>query len=102
VTWKKSAADRRRDSQRYGAAWRRARKAALERAGHRCEIRTEACTGRATQVDHVNGAENDPEHRHLRAACAPCHRKVTAQQGGGYRRSSRKADPAPLQNRTWW
>jgi 5-methylcytosine-specific restriction endonuclease McrA len=101
VTWKKTAADRQRDSQRYGTAWRRARLACLQRAQWRCEVRLDGCTGRATEVDHVNGAAADPNHQHLRAACKSCHGKVTAQQGGGYRAKKAPADPEPRIDE-WW
>jgi 5-methylcytosine-specific restriction protein A len=101
VTWKKTAADRQRDSQRYGAAWRRARKRQLEADGYRCQLRLPGCTVRATTVDHVNGAENDPHHTALRSLCESCHRQVTAQQGGGYRARKAPADPEPRIDE-WW
>lgn len=85
----------------YGRApWRRARLACLRAASWRCEIRLEGCQGAASQVDHVLGLASDPEHRVLRAACGNCHRKVTAQQGGGYR-SAAKGEPA-VETRTAW
>jgi 5-methylcytosine-specific restriction enzyme A len=99
--WQKTRADRERDNQTYDARWRRARKAALERAGYRCEIRLpDVCAGRATEVDHISQAANDPNHRHLRAACSPCHAKVTAQQGRGFRKGG-SADPPPRPRTEW-
>lgn len=65
----------------YGAAWRRARQAQLARDGYRCQIRLPACTTIATEVDHVDGVRNDPQHQRLRSACTSCHAKVTARQG---------------------
>ncbi|HEY1914252.1 MAG TPA: hypothetical protein VGH27_01640 [Streptosporangiaceae bacterium] len=97
--WNKTPEDRRRDNQRYGAAWRRARAACLERANWRCEIRLPGvCIGAAREVDHILGAASDPGHTRLRAACKPCHAKVTAQQGNAARG---KADPE-CQPRTSW
>lgn len=87
----------------YGtAAWRNARDACLRRANWRCEIRIpNVCIGAATEADHIDRLANDPEHKRLRAACTPCHRAVTAQQGGGARGRQAAADPAP-QPRTAW
>ena len=100
MPWDKTPAERRQDSQRYGAKWRRVRDAHLRKVGWRCEIRLEGvCIGAATQVDHIEQAENDPNHRAIRAACEPCHKKVTAQQGGGYRRGP--SDPQPRQGTKW-
>ena len=100
MPWDKTPADRRQDSQRYGAAWRRARDAHMKKVNWQCEIRLPGvCIGAATEVDHVHGAENDPNHRHLRAACGPCHKVITARQGGGFRRGPR--DPQPRQGTKW-
>jgi 5-methylcytosine-specific restriction endonuclease McrA len=100
MAWKKTREDRRQDARTYGARWRHARDAHLRKTGWQCEIRMEGvCIGSATEVDHVHGAENDPGHRFLRAACEPCHAKVTAQQGGGYRKGP--ADPQPRQGTVW-
>lgn len=98
-----SPGKRRRDSNRYGAAWRRARLEALRRASWRCEIRLPGvCIGAASEVDHVLGAENDPKHQVLRAACKPCHAKVTAQQGNDAKRGGSAArDPKPRPRTQW-
>ena len=103
MPWDNSPEKRRQDSQRYGGAWRKARLACLRRANWRCEIRLQGvCTGAATEVDHIHGAENDPNHRFLRAACKPCHAKTTAQQGGGYRNQDRASpDPDPRPRTNW-
>jgi len=101
MPWQKTREDRRRDSQRYGAAWRRARDAHLRKVNWRCEIRLEGvCTGGATEVDHIEQAENDPGHKRLRAACGPCHKRITAQQGGGYRNKPPR-DPPPRPGTAW-
>ena len=101
MPWTKTAESRRQDAQRYGPAWRQARKRQLERDGYRCQRQLNGCLGRASQVNHVIGAEADPGHRHLRSVCEPCHRKVTAQQGGGARGRRANADPKPRQCTLW-
>lgn len=102
MPWRKTPEDRARDAQRYGAEWRRARLACLQAARWRCEIRLGGCAGTASEVNHVDGAANDPHHRNLRAACKPCHAKVTAQQGHDGRRGSRPAADPPATPRTRW
>lgn len=99
--WQKSAADRARDAKVYGSAWRKARKRQLEADRYRCQLGLDCCSGRATQVDHILGADADPHHRHLRSVCEACHSKVTAQQGGGARGRRANADPAPRQSTLW-
>jgi 5-methylcytosine-specific restriction endonuclease McrA len=103
MTWTKTAAARRQDSQRYGPAWRKARAAQLARQPD-CEIRyDEICLGRADQVDHVLSAANDPDHRWLRSACGPCHRKHTAAtQDGGFRKPCRPQTEPDPQPATLW
>jgi 5-methylcytosine-specific restriction endonuclease McrA len=101
MPWEKTPADRRQDSQRYGPEWRRARKRQLEADGYRCQLGLDVCTYRATEVDHIDGAANDPHHRRLRSVCGPCHRKHTAQQGGGARGRRANADPEPRQSTLW-
>lgn len=101
MPWDKTPESRRRDSRVYGAEWRRKRLECLKRANWRCEIRLEGvCIGAATQVDHIEQADNDPSHKRLRAACEPCHAKTTAQQGGGYR-SKQNGDPEPRPRTSW-
>lgn len=105
MTWRKTPDDRRRDAQVYGAEYRRNRAATLKRAGWRCEIRTEGiCTGRATTCDHIIPVSQGGGHElgNLRAACAPCHRRKTAGEGGGYRkRRGPAADPQPRPYTLW-
>jgi hypothetical protein len=103
VPWANSPEDRAHTARTYGAKWRKARNAAMRRANWRCEIRLEGCQGAASSVDHIDQAASDPEHRNLRAACASCHAKVTAQQGGGYRIPANRsgADPQPTPRTAW-
>lgn len=59
----------------YSGPWRRVRLAVLNRDGWQCQIRGPKCTGRATEVDHMDpvsqyGANVNPAR--LRAACKPC------------------------------
>jgi hypothetical protein len=84
----------------HTAAWRRARTKTLREARGRCEAHLEGCQGAASQVDHVDGIDADPGHTRLRAVCTSCHRKITAQQGGGAR-NGRTSDPAPQPRTTW-
>jgi 5-methylcytosine-specific restriction enzyme A len=102
MPWSNDREARRRSDATYGARWRKARQRALERARWKCEARLDGCTGAATEVDHVLGAQADPEHTTLRAVCSPCHRKITAQQGGGFRSGGRGgADPEPHPRTSW-
>lgn len=83
------------------AAYRRARLECLRRARWKCEIRIEGvCTGAASQADHAAGIANDPLHKTLRAACEPCHKKVTNEQSNASR-AAKVTDPKP-QPRTAW
>lgn len=93
----------RKDPAYNTAAWRRARNAAMKAANWKCQIRLPGCIGAATQVDHTVGLDNDRTHQHLRAACAPCHAKVTSQQGNDARRGRGRApsDPAPTPRTAW-
>jgi 5-methylcytosine-specific restriction enzyme A len=101
MPWGNTPEDRRRSNTTYGARWRRARTECLNRARWKCQLRLDGiCTGAATQVDHIQGvAEGGSlyDQANLRAACEPCHKARTAQQGGGYRRpgSRKAADPEP-------
>lgn len=85
----------------YGRSeWKHARLNCLKRANWRCQARLQGCAGAASEADHINGLENDPRHKHLRAVCKPCHQAITAQQGRGAR-AGQAADPQP-QPRTAW
>lgn len=86
----------------YGRAeWKAARLAALRRAQWRCEIRLEGCAGSASEVDHVDGIAQDPGHKNLRAACKPCHRKVSSKQGHSARWGSGTGDPEHRPRTAW-
>lgn len=74
-------------------AWREARANAIIAAEGKCQIQGEGCLVYATQVHHIRGLDNDPEHRYLMAACQPCHAVVTAQSG---RPQPPADDPDPL------
>jgi 5-methylcytosine-specific restriction endonuclease McrA len=98
MPWANDREARQRSNATYGAGWKRARKAALERAGHRCE---RCGSRRELQVDHVFGAAADPEHRSLQVLCGQCHRSKTAREGTAARNGSRRNDP-PVTPRTQW
>ena len=86
----------------YGrAAWKRARLECLRRARWRCQIKLEGCKGAASEADHIDGLENDPHHKRLRAACKPCHMKVTADQGNAAKQKDAVTDPAPRPRTAW-
>lgn len=78
--------------------WPKARKATLERDGHRCQIRNlDVCTVKATHADHIvspklGGAWYDLAN--LRAACEPCNlarpRAATPTAAGTTRGPSRQ------------
>jgi 5-methylcytosine-specific restriction endonuclease McrA len=90
----------RKTSAYSSAEYRRKRLACLRAAQWRCQIRLEGCRGAASEVDHIDQLANDPHHNRLRAACTSCHRKVTAQQGRGFR-ASLAADPEHTPRTVW-
>ena len=62
----------------YAGPWRKVRKAVLERDAHLCQIRSDGCTIRATEVDHIvpvlqGGSWYDTSN--LRASCKSCNRR---------------------------
>jgi 5-methylcytosine-specific restriction endonuclease McrA len=86
------------------ARYRRNRDECMRRARWRCELRIGGvCIGAASECDHVvavaDGGINDVSN--LRAACRPCHRARTAQQGGGFRQGGPRADPECLPRTAW-
>lgn len=97
--WQKTSEQRQRDNRVYGNDWRKARIACLRRARWRCEIKLDGCQGAASQVDHIDQADNDPQHQRLRATCAACHKTISSQQGNAARRGG--SDPAPQPRTTW-
>jgi len=93
----------RKDPAYNTADYRRKRLATMKRANWKCEIRLEGCIGAATQCDHTLGLDNDRQHLLMRAACAPCHAKVTARQGNDARTGQGRTprDPAPTPRTAW-
>lgn len=91
----------RKDPAYNTAEYKRARLACLKRARWRCEIRIQGvCIGAASEADHEDQLDNDPQHHKLRAACKPCHARVTALQGRAAQ-GSKKQDPAPQPREQW-
>jgi 5-methylcytosine-specific restriction endonuclease McrA len=81
--------------------WSAVRQVVLDRDGRVCQIQLDCCTRVATQVDHIiaaadGGAHYDPEN--LRAACAPCNRKLGGKVGN--RRKAMKKRQASW-SRAW-
>lgn len=75
------------------AAWRRVRAFVLERDGHRCQLKLDGCTTRATHVHHTVAREvagDDPAH--LVASCQSCNLTTG---------DPRRHDPRP-RGRTQW
>lgn len=106
MPWQNTPADRRKSSAAYGAEYRRNRTKAMQRARWRCELRLEGCIGSASECDHVvsvaDGGGHDPGN--LRAACAPCHARRTAEQGNGGKGNGRRytqRDPSPVPRTRW-
>jgi 5-methylcytosine-specific restriction endonuclease McrA len=85
------------------ASWKRARLACLRDARWHCQIKGPGCIGAASIADHIFGIGNDPDHRHLQAACRPCSDAKTHRESGDARRGSGSSatDPEP-QPRTAW
>ena len=89
----------------YSAQYRRNRDECMRRARWRCELRIEGlCISAASECDHVVAVADGGGHdlSNLRAACAPCHRARTAQQGGGFRRNPDGRGDPPAEPRTAW
>lgn len=103
MPWRNDDAARKHSNATYGQAWRRARAECLRRAAWRCQLRLEGCQGAASQADHVIPVSQGGGHEqgNLRAACAACHAKVTAQQGGGWRNGRARGDPDPAPRTRW-
>jgi len=57
-------------------AWRRTRRAVLERDRYRCQLQLPGCTGRATVAHHVKGKAMGDDPKDLLAACSNCNGKV--------------------------
>jgi 5-methylcytosine-specific restriction protein A len=70
----------------YGAAWRKARKLALERDGHRCVAREPGCKVAASTVDHVVPVDRGGawyELANLQSLCSHCHYSVKQKRDRG-------------------
>ena len=85
------------------AAWRKARLACLRAANWRCQIRGPRCQGQAKIADHILGIANDPQHRHLQAACQNCSDAKTHRESGDARRGKSRpsSDPEPRARTRW-
>jgi hypothetical protein len=46
------------------------REAIFTRDNYTCQIDGPSCTGKATEIDHINGSSSNPSN--LRAVCRPC------------------------------
>lgn len=110
MPWDNSPAKRARDAKTYGPEWRRNRLVALRRANGACELMENGrrCGSRdRVQVDHITPVTQDGTHHldNLRVLCRRHHAQKTAQEGGGYRKTGRRAaraeDPV-LAPRTRW
>jgi 5-methylcytosine-specific restriction endonuclease McrA len=99
MPWSNDREARQRSNATYGAEWKRARKAALERAGHRCQ---RCGSRRELQVDHIHGAAADPQHRSLQVLCGSCHRSKSGREGAAARNGSTRSSDPPAQPRTQW
>jgi 5-methylcytosine-specific restriction enzyme A len=104
MRWANDRESRRRSEATYDARYRRNRAEAMHRANWRCQLRIEGvCIGAASECDDVvsvaDGGSNDVSN--LRAACRPCHRARTAQQGGGYRVNRSGGDPDCTPRTAW-
>lgn len=72
------------ESRSHVASWKRTVRRILNRDGHRCQIRyVGLCIGLAGEVDHIipvsqGGGDHDAN---LRAACGPCHKAKTSDEG---------------------
>jgi len=107
VPWEKTPESRRHDAETYGSPeYKRNREAAKRRAGGRCE----ECQHRHArlQCDHRIPVTQGGNHglANLQILCVgdgscQCHEKKTAQEGGGFRSRSRRADPEPRPRTTW-
>ena len=105
MAWKNDQEARRRSNQNYDATYRKNRAERMRLAQWRCEIRTPGiCIGAASECDHIIAVIDGggPGVDNLRAACKPCHKARTAQQGGGYRTPGQPlVDPEPRPSTQW-
>jgi 5-methylcytosine-specific restriction enzyme A len=59
--------------------WHKLQPRILRRDNHQCQLRYDVCIGKATEVDHIHGPDDDSD-ANLQAACPPCHRVKTSRE----------------------
>lgn len=111
MPWDKTRADRARDAKVYGdPEYKRNKAIVRRRSGGRCEVTENGrpCGSRdRVQCDHIKPVSRGGTHHldNLRDICRRHHAQKTAQEGGGYRKTGRRAaraeDPV-LAPRTKW
>lgn len=104
MPWPTDPESKRRSAATYSdPEYRRNRPRALERDRNRCQLRLDGCTHRAQTVDHKVPVSQGGGHglANLQGACWHCHRKKSAQEGGGYRKPKAAADPSPAPRTAW-
>jgi 5-methylcytosine-specific restriction endonuclease McrA len=107
MPWGNDRESRRRSDATYATPeYRRNRQAAWRRANGRCELTVEGrrCgSPKECQVDHIIPRTNGGTHAlaNLRVLCGEHHRQKTAQEGGGFRSSSKARDPRPTPRTDW-
>ena len=69
--------------------WSRLRVRLLRRDRYTCRIAGPRCTGRATEVDHVDRHGNDDD-ANLQAVCRACHPAKSGREGNAARPSRRR------------
>lgn len=74
--------------------WPARRKRILQRDDYLCQIRGPRCTGRATDVDHIERGNNHDE-TNLQSVCRPCHDQKTSVESTERRRQLRQARHRP-------
>jgi 5-methylcytosine-specific restriction endonuclease McrA len=81
----------RRDATPRG--WAALRKRILQRDRHLCQIRYDGyCTGRATEVDHKQGRDNN-HPSNLQAACTACNQRKNILTRPTPKRASERRPP---------
>jgi 5-methylcytosine-specific restriction protein A len=99
MPWTTDREEKRRSSATYSdPVYKANRPKAMKRDRWRCQIRyPDICRGAATECDHVIPAAKGGTHQldNLRGACEPCHKRKTAQEGGGWRNRWRRPAPPP-------
>jgi 5-methylcytosine-specific restriction enzyme A len=102
MPWPTDPESRRRSRATYDdPVYRRNRKAALARAGRRCE---RCSSPLRLQVDHRIPVSQGGTHdlANLQVLCVTCHGRKTATEGNGFRRGSGPSPDPPVEHRTQW